>query len=201
MPSTPFNHQLRAAHSRLLPNVSSAMVAMTAGAHSYLLILVTILCFSFTSALIDHASRPVNVLSRFNFHNKRSTRFRTAIDVVVSGERDDDEIEFMYETGFTKRKKGAGWKKTDNRDSLPFVVSSNTADGKRSEIGTYLLDSSTGCGDLLDLSGKMFLVQRVSYLYKYESGGFRVFKKKLDVTATKTSWSDVTTENNQGFLQ
>lgn len=114
---------------------------------------------------------------------------------------DDDDVEFMYETGFTKRKKGAGWKKTDNRDSLPFVVSSNSADGKRNEIGTYLLDSSTGCGDILDLRGNIFLVQRVSYLYKYESGGFRVFKKKLDVTVTKASWSDTSTEDNQRFLQ
>ena len=119
----------------------------------------------------------------------------------LSSDESDDELEFMYETGFTKRKRGSGWKKTDNRDSLPFVVSSNTVDGKRSEIGTYLLDASTGCGDLLDLKGSIFLVQRVSYLYKYESGGFRVFKKKLDVTSTKTSWSDTPTEDNQRFLQ
>ena len=118
-----------------------------------------------------------------------------------NSDESDDELEFMYETGFTKRKRGAGWKKTDNRDSLPFVVSSNSVDGKRSEIGTYLLDSSTGCGDLLDLKGSIFLVQRVSYLYKYESGGFRVFKKKLDVTSTKTSWSETPTEDNQRFLQ
>jgi hypothetical protein len=122
--------------------------------------------------------------------------------VISKDDSDEDELEFMYETGFTKRKKGASWKKTDNRDSLPFVVSANTADGKLTPVGTYLLDSSTGCGDLLDLSGNIFLVQRVSYLYKYESGGFRVFKKKLDVTSTKASWSDtVTPENGQQFLQ
>jgi hypothetical protein len=122
--------------------------------------------------------------------------------VISRDDSDEDELEFMYETGFTKRKKGTSWKKADNRDSLPFVVSANTSDGKLTPIGTYLLDSSTGCGDLLDLSGNIFLVQRVSYLYKYESGGFRVFKKKLDVTSTKASWSDaITPENDQQFLQ
>ena len=125
-----------------------------------------------------------------------------SLNVISKDDSDEDELEFMYETGFTKRKKGAGWKKTDNRDSLPFVVSSNSNDGKLKEIGTYLLDSSTGCGDLLDLSGNIFLVNRVSYLYKYESGGFRVFKKKLDVTSTKASWSDsVVADKNQQFLQ
>jgi hypothetical protein len=108
----------------------------------------------------------------------------------------------MYETGFTKRKKGATWKKTDNRDSLPFVVSTKSADGILKPVGTYLLDASTGCGDILDLGGNIFLVQRVSYLYKYEQGGFRVFKKKLDVTSTKASWSDaVSSDANQQFLQ
>ena len=126
----------------------------------------------------------------------------SSLSVISKDDSDEDELEFMYETGFTKRKKGASWKKTDNRDSLPFVVSSNSNDGKLREIGTYLLDSSTGCGDLLDLSGNIFLVNRVSYLYKYESGGFRVFKKKLDVTSTKASWSDsVVADNNQQFLQ
>jgi hypothetical protein len=137
--------------------------------------------------------------SGIRFHTSSTI---SSLSVISKDDSDEDELEFMYETGFTKRKKGASWKKTDNRDSLPFVVSSNTNDGKLKEIGTYLLDSSTGCGDLLDLSGNIFLVNRVSYLYKYESGGFRVFKKKLDVTSTKASWSDsVVADKNQQFLQ
>lgn len=137
--------------------------------------------------------------SRHLYQQQRRSTHRL---VISKDDSDEEELEFMYETGFTKRKKGASWKKTDNRDSLPFVVSANAADGKLTLVGTYLLDASTGCGDLLDLSGNIFLVQRVSYLYKYESGGFRVFKKKLDVTSTKASWSDaVTSEANQQFLQ
>lgn len=143
----------------------------------------------------------MSVLLKNNLLKHVRTRSVT-LHAVFEGEGDEkEELEFMYETGFTKRKRSGGWKKTDNRDSLPFVVSSKNGDGKLSEIGTFLLDSSTGCGDLLDLSGSMFMVQRVSYLYKYESGGFRVFKKKLDVTSTKASWSDTATEDNQRFLQ
>ena len=125
-----------------------------------------------------------------------------------SPEGDNDEIEFTFEKGFLyKKKKDSGFKKSDNRDSLPFTVTFDDGkSGTRTEIGTYLLDSTTNCGDLLDLGGRLFEVKKVSFLYKYESGGFRVFKKKLDVAAAKASWgsADTTggdTQSNEGFLQ
>lgn len=162
---------------------------------------VLVLSLTLSSAFFKASQSLLKSPFRITNSCKAITR-STVRNVIKNDESDDDDLEFMYETGFTKRKKGASWKKADNRDSLPFVVSSNNIDGKLKEIGTYLLDASTGCGDLLDLSGNIFLVQRVSYLYKYESGGFRVFKKKLDVTSTKASWSDaVTPEDNQQFLQ
>lgn len=170
---------------------------------NHYLTIVTLLLSAFSShAFFIHTGSLAKLsLASRHLHQHRLRR-STHRPVISKDDSDEDELEFMYETGFTKRKKGASWKKTDNRDSLPFVVSANSSDGKLKLVGTYLLDSSTGCGDLLDLSGNIFLVQRVSYLYKYESGGFRVFKKKLDVTSTKASWSDaVTPENDQQFLQ
>lgn len=59
----------------------------------------------------------------------------------------------------------------------------------------------TGCGDTIDLSGKIYIVSCVSYLYKYESGGFKVFKKKLKVEKAKTSYSDVANEDAIPYLQ
>ena len=124
-----------------------------------------------------------------------------------SAEGDNDEIEFTFEKGFLyKKKKDSGFKKSDNRDSLPFIVTFDDGkSGTRTEIGTYLLDSTTNCGDFLDLGGRLFEVKKVSFLYKYESGGFRVFKKKLDVAAAKASWGSADSgggiESNEGFLQ
>ena len=120
-----------------------------------------------------------------------------------SGAAADDEIEFSSQEGFTyKRKKGGdastAFKKADNRDSLPFVVTFDEGKGKLMEIGTFLLDASTACGDLLDLGGRLFEVQKVSFLYKYESGGFRVFKKKLDVSTAKASWVGVSDTTDTG---
>jgi len=102
----------------------------------------------------------------------------------------DDDIVFNSLEGFTFKKRGGDkFKKSDNRDSLPFVVTYDEGGkGSKVEIGTYRLDASTACGDLLDLGGRLFEVRKVSFLYKYESGGFRVFKKKLDVSAAKASW-------------
>lgn len=168
----------------------------------YITIVTLLLSAISLQAFLVHTGSLAKLSLASRHPHQRCLRGSTHHFVISKDDSDEDELEFMYETGFTKRKKGASWKKTDNRDSLPFVVSANSSDGKLTLVGTYLLDSSTGCGDLLDLSGNIFLVQRVSYLYKYESGGFRVFKKKLDVTSTKASWSDaVAAENDQQFLQ
>lgn len=165
----------------------------------YVIIGILSLCFSLSSAFATSSAMKI-FSTRLSY--KKVLNRSTKHSVISKDDSEEDELEFMYETGFTKRKKGAAWKKADNRDSLPFVVSAKSADGVQKPVGTYLLDASTGCGDILDLGGNIFLVQRVSYLYKYEQGGFRVFKKKLDVTSTKASWSDaVSSDVNQQFLQ
>ena len=113
-------------------------------------------------------------------------------------EENDDDIEFSYEKGFIYKKKKNLFKKGDNRESLPFVV---TMSDSEEMIGTYILDATTSCGDLLDLRGKIFEVKRVAFLYRYESGGFRVFKKKLGVDLAKATWLQPENGGNDTFLQ
>ena len=80
-------------------------------------------------------------------------------------------------TVYTKKK----IKFNDKRDLLPFdVFMEKNPDIK---IGSFLLDSSTACGDMLDLGPQgIFNIMKVSFLYKYEMGHFKVFKKKLLLT-------------------
>jgi len=48
-------------------------------------------------------------------------------------------------------------------------------------VGTYALDESTACGDILELGEKgMYKVKRVRVIYRYDGRKFRVVKKKLD---------------------
>mmetsp|Transcript_28822 Transcript_28822/g.41073 ORF Transcript_28822/g.41073 Transcript_28822/m.41073 type:complete len:107 (+) Transcript_28822:331-651(+) len=50
------------------------------------------------------------------------------------------------------------------------------------EIGTFLLDSSTACGDILELGQHgLFKVKRVIFSYKYDGHKHRLVRKKLEV--------------------
>jgi hypothetical protein len=120
-------------------------------------------------------------------HHRRTTSLFSSSGIIGH----DDDSEFSYETGFVKKNKkdSGGWKRVDNRDALPFVITSFD-NGKSSILGTFLLDATTACGDLLDLGGNIYEVKKVTFLYKYSSGGFRVFKKKLDVLLTKAAWKN-----------
>lgn len=117
-------------------------------------------------------------------------------------------FDFDFETGFVvKKRKNGEWKKSDGRDKLPFQVfaeqdlpkeeSQNAKGSKKAQtnfldIGTYYLDSSTSCGDLLDLGPKKgrWLVNRVKFLYEWRNGRYNVIKKKLDVVAAKPPFFD-----------
>ena len=103
---------------------------------------------------------------------------------------DDDEFfDFQYIEGKVCRVTKNGTLKTRNtKDTLPFRVLEMDTD---KEIGTYKLDGSTSCGDILQLPAistecsfeeKRFEVKRVTLLYKYKSNGFQVFMKKIHVT-------------------
>lgn len=75
----------------------------------------------------------------------------------------------------------------DRRDLLPFTILCKSGENSR-PLGTYILDSSTACGDVLELGGKgVFRVQKVYFLYKFDCNRYRVFKKKLEVTMVKNA--------------
>jgi hypothetical protein len=72
-------------------------------------------------------------------------------------------------------------KKSDNRDTIPFEIYKEN--DMKSKMGCYLLDSSTACGDLVDLGIKgIYSVKKVTYVYRYQHGSLRVCKKKLVLT-------------------
>lgn len=56
--------------------------------------------------------------------------------------------------------------------------------------GTYALDCTTNCGDIIDLNLETdFRVKRVRFIYKYTRDGLRVVSKKLDVVVIqKRNW-------------
>ena len=116
---------------------------------------------------------------------------------------EEDDVSALF--GIVRKKNGKTKNSNviDDRDSLPFSVFAVVDDVTKKSIGTFKLDSSTACDDILDL-GKLgvYSVQRVSFLYKFSKGKFRVYGKKLDVTLTKES-SIITSKtiNNGQYLQ
>merc|ERR1712070_1228661 len=111
-------------------------------------------------------------------HNKQFTKMA-----------EDEFFDFQYTEGTVCRvTKNGVLKKRNTKDSLPFRVFEIDTE---KEIGTYKLDGSTSCGDILQLPNassessyaeKRFEVQRVTLVYKYKSNGFQVFMKKIHVT-------------------
>lgn len=84
------------------------------------------------------------------------------------------------ETGLIIRKNKV--RKGDRRDMLPFEIYMSTDENNC--MGSYLLDASTACGDLVDLGQKgIFVVKRVIFVYKFTQGALRVCKKKLHLTS------------------
>lgn len=105
-------------------------------------------------------------------------------DGVFESDRDKDSIE----TGLTIRRNKI--KKGDRRDMLPFEI--YILNDETTSLGSYLLDSTTACGDLVDLGTKgVFVVKRVIFVYKYTQGALRVFKKKLHLSSTNNESSSL----------
>lgn len=109
-----------------------------------------------------------------------------------------EPAEYVYETANVYNKKG---KILDNRDSLPYVVYSDP-EMKTVGLGTYMLDASTNCGDLLDLGTKgVWKVNKVSFLYEYRLGRLIVVKKKLHVKKSSLSYNGDNTQHRLNILQ
>lgn len=77
----------------------------------------------------------------------------------------------------------------DRRDLLPYtlyLLNDKVSKSPINEIGTLYLDSTTQCGDYIELQGAEYVVRRVTFVYKYGSRGLQVVRKKIDVTAVKS---------------
>ena len=113
-----------------------------------------------------------------------------AVERDLNSNQNNDNTGFTYDIGYIKTKKDKSNRKFDDRDKLSFVITLNEDESNAAALGTYLLEPTTSCGDLLDLGGKIFIVRRVSFLYRHEAGGLKVFKKKLNVVPAKAPWQD-----------
>ena len=76
----------------------------------------------------------------------------------------------------------------DTRDKLPYTLYllKNKDCLDRKEMGTYYLDPSTSCGDIVQINAEdEYKVRRVTFIYRYGSRGLEVVRKKVDVTPVK----------------
>lgn len=78
----------------------------------------------------------------------------------------------------------------DGRDKLPFTIyllKDKTSKEPVREVGTFLLDPTTSCGDFIELGvDSEFVVRRVTFVYRHGTRGLEVIRKKIDVTAVRT---------------
>lgn len=117
---------------------------------------------------------------------RKLPRFRERSPLKLTDNNRGEIKNEQLETGATLRSKSGQLKRSDNRDFLPFVV---VEDSIKAELGTFLLEPSTSCGDFLDLGFRgIFKVNRVAFVYKYDGGQFRVFRKRLEVEQTQAPW-------------
>jgi hypothetical protein len=66
----------------------------------------------------------------------------------------------------------------DDRDSLPFEL---ICEGQpRRILGNFRLNAHTQCGDVVEVYGSSYKVNRVRSLYKYTQGRFVMFKKIIE---------------------
>lgn len=101
--------------------------------------------------------------------------------------------------GIVQKKNGV---KSDNRDNLPYSIFFIVDDDNKKHIGTYRLDATITSGDVLDLGlTGMYTVKRISFLYKYTKSGFKVFKKKIDVTMLSSSSMLKDSDSHDSYLQ
>ncbi|KAL1498481.1 hypothetical protein AB1Y20_013806 [Prymnesium parvum] len=73
-------------------------------------------------------------------------------------------------------------KPKDNRDRLLYDVKEVTPPPKK--LGTFRLEPSLSCGDIIQHKGRTFVIQKVSYMYSYVGGTYRMTSKGADVKET-----------------
>ena len=160
-----------------------------------IIIIIYILCIIHSS--VSYFNNNVNI----NKYNNKMKLYNN--NDMINNENDNNEIlEYDYSKGTVMKKKVNGqYKKIkDNRDMLPFSITYKNLDGDDISLGSWYLDASTSNGDILSLGNKgNYVVQKVSFLYKFTGSSFKVFKKKLSVEAiSKSLWNE---NNNDSILQ
>ena len=129
--------------------------------------------------------------SYMNYNNNIIRYNNKDLKLYNNNNDDNNEIlEYDYSTGIVMKKKVNGqYKKRDDRESLPFSITIIDNNIEKS-LGIWHLDASTSNGDILALGKRgTYVVEKVSYLYKYTGSSFKVFKKKLSVTSIN-SWNN-----------
>ena len=144
-----------------------------------------------------------NICSKINVNTMKL--YNSNDDMNNSIDNESNEIlEYDYSKGIVMKKKLNGqYKKVkDNRDMLPFSITHKNIDGTIESLGSWYLDASTSNGDILALGKKgTFVVQTVSFLYKFTGSSFKVFKKKLSVESISKSSSLWNENSNDSILQ
>ena len=160
-----------------------------------LLSLLLSICITCNSYI--HNTRVVSIIT----HTNKDFAIKTRLNSSNKNNNNDDEIlEYDYSTGIVMKKKVNGqYKKRDDRESLPFSII-KTENNIEISLGIWHLDASTSNGDILALGKKgTYVVDKVSYLYKFTGSSFKVFKKKLSVTSINSPWNNEI--NNDTILQ
>jgi hypothetical protein len=60
----------------------------------------------------------------------------------------------------------------DNRDKLLYSV--RTVTPPPADLGLFRLDAKAACGDILEYRDRVYIIQRVQYLYAYQGGAYRM---------------------------
>jgi len=160
-----------------------------------IIIIIYILCIIHSS--VSYFNNNINI----NKYNNKMKLYNNNNNDMINNENDNNEIlEYDYSKGIKRKVNGQYKKIKDNRDMLPFSITYKNIDGSTSSLGSWYLDASTSNGDILSLGNKgNYVVQTVSFLYKFTGSSFKVIKKKLSVEAiSKSLWNE---NNNDSILQ
>ena len=95
----------------------------------------------------------------------------------------DDEDAIEDATTF-KRRKGQmkPRKPKDQRDKLLYEVREVTPPPRR--LGTFRLEPSLACGDIMQHKDRTYVIKKVSYLYNFVGGAYRMTGKGAHVKET-----------------
>jgi hypothetical protein len=98
------------------------------------------------------------------------------------------DMEDVEEASLYRKRKGAYKKQKDDRETLLYELTEITP--PPTKLGLFRLAPSAACGDIISArvtteGGKKveetFVVKRISYVYRYQGGAYRMVAKGADV--------------------